>query len=234
MKILLWIFLSVTSITINAQGPDIFYPNLSDEDNQNLVKRDSALRAYMTGDWDKVIKIFEEMENKQFIDNKLLIAASNSYKKLFDQNSIIKSDYLNKSEELWKQGINSYGEKVMAEGIKCNVYTIVQQGPKPIGEWKKYLKILSSNLKYPSDALKKGVEGRVFVQFIVNKDGTIGGLNVLKGLHPDCDLEAIRVLKEGPEWIPGKQDNQAVYVKMVLPVTFDLKNYKKGIRKSGR
>jgi len=66
------------------------------------------------------------------------------------------------------------------------------------------------------------IEGRVFVQFVVDKDGSITNVEVLKGIGGGCDEEAVRVVKNAPKWNPGKQRGRPVRVKMVLPITFKL------------
>lgn len=84
--------------------------------------------------------------------------------------------------------------------------------------------LLQSKMKYPKDARKAGVEGKVFVSFMIEKDGRVSPENVivLVGLHPSIDAEAVRVVKLIPPWKPGRQDGVPVRVKMILPLTFKL------------
>ena len=77
-------------------------------------------------------------------------------------------------------------------------------------------------LKYPSQARRMGIEGKVFIQFVVGKDGEITEVKVIRGVGAGCDEEAARVIKSSPKWTPGKQRGQAVKVRMVLPITFKL------------
>jgi protein TonB len=67
-----------------------------------------------------------------------------------------------------------------------------------------------------------GIEGKVFVEFIVDKDGSITEVTVMKGIGSGCDEEAIRVIKAAPKWNPGKQRGQPVKVKLIVPITFKL------------
>ena len=81
---------------------------------------------------------------------------------------------------------------------------------------------LSQNIKYPVIAAENGVQGRVIVQFVVEKDGSITDVKVAKSVDPSLDKEAARVVKSMPHWIPGKQNGSAVRVKYTVPVTFKL------------
>ena len=87
---------------------------------------------------------------------------------------------------------------------------------------KELLKFLQDNLKYPESAMKNNVQGRVIVQFVVEKDGTPTEFNVLRAVNPDLDAEALRVLKTMPKWKPGMQKGEVVRVKYTVPVAFRL------------
>lgn len=82
------------------------------------------------------------------------------------------------------------------------------------------MKFIRKNLKYPKSAERIGMEGTVYVQFIVNGNGTVSNVVVLRGFHPDCDKEAARVISKLPGWNGGKQNGNPVGVRMVLPITF--------------
>ena len=81
---------------------------------------------------------------------------------------------------------------------------------------------LSQNIKYPVIAAENGAKGRVIVQFVVEKDGSITDVQVVKSVDPSLDKEAARVVGSMPHWIPGKQNGSAVRVKYTVPVTFKL------------
>jgi len=83
-------------------------------------------------------------------------------------------------------------------------------------------KFISKKLKYPKKARKNGIEGRVLVQFVIEKDGTTSSHVVLKDIGYGCGEEVIRVIKKMPEWKPGTQKGEAVRVRLVLPVTFKI------------
>lgn len=81
---------------------------------------------------------------------------------------------------------------------------------------------LSNNVQYPVVAEENGVQGRVIVTFIVEKDGSISNAKVVKAVDPSLDKEAIRLVESMPNWIPGKQNGEPVRVKYTVPVTFRL------------
>ena len=102
------------------------------------------------------------------------------------------------------------------------VFTVVEEMPQFPGGMAEAMKFLAKNINYPAEAQKAKIEGRVIVQFVVKKDGKIGDLKIVRGVHPDLDAEALRVVGMMPEWIPGKQRGQAVDVKYTMPIMFRL------------
>lgn len=102
------------------------------------------------------------------------------------------------------------------------VFDIVEQQPMFPGGQTALMKYLSEHTKYPVVAQENGVQGRVTVQFVVEKDGSISDVHVLRGVDPSLDKEAVRVVKSMPRWTPGKQNGSAVRVKYQVPVTFRL------------
>lgn len=102
------------------------------------------------------------------------------------------------------------------------IFTIVEDQPTPKGGMSAFYEYVSKNLKYPAQARRMGIEGRVYVQFIVDKDGSLSDVKAIKGIGAGCDDEAVRIIKQAPKWNPGKQRGRPVRVRMVLPVVFKL------------
>jgi len=115
-------------------------------------------------------------------------------------------------------------EKPREEKKKEEVFSHVEQMPKFPGGDAELYKFISNNLNYPAMAIENNVQGRVVVQFVVTKDGSIGNVKVVRSVDRDLDNEAIRVCKKLPKFIPGKQNGQPVNVWYTLPVTFKLQN----------
>lgn len=102
------------------------------------------------------------------------------------------------------------------------VFEVVEEMPEYPGGLSAFKEFLARNIKYPKAAFEAKVEGRVIVQFIINKDGSISAPRVVHSVSPELDSEALRVVKSMPKWKPGKQRGQAVPVKFTAPITFYL------------
>lgn len=103
-----------------------------------------------------------------------------------------------------------------------HVYDIVEKMPQfPAGN-DGLLKHINKNLKYPSSAVKNNIQGIVYVSFIVEKDGTISDIKVLRTINDDLSAEAIRVISKFPRWIPGELNGKMVRVRYNLPIRFKL------------
>jgi TonB family protein len=104
------------------------------------------------------------------------------------------------------------------------IYVVVEETASFPGGMGKFYEYIGSTIRYPQAARREGATGRLFVEFVINADGAIDreSVKVLKGFHPDCDAEAIRIMQESPPWLPGKQRGKPVRQKMVLPIVFNL------------
>lgn len=106
--------------------------------------------------------------------------------------------------------------------VENKVFDVVEQMPSFPGGPSALMKYLSENTRYPVVAQENGVQGRVVVSFVVEKDGHITDVKVVRSVDPSLDKEAARVVKSMPSWIPGKQNGSAVRVKYNVPVSFKL------------
>ena len=114
-------------------------------------------------------------------------------------------------------------QKTVVAKKNQKVFDVVEQMPEYPGGQAALFEYLSKIIKYPADAEKKKVEGKVFVTFVVDSDGKITDVSLLKKVFPSLDAEAIRVISAMPNWIPGRQKGQAVRVKYTVPIMFRLK-----------
>ncbi|HWS00758.1 MAG TPA: TonB family protein, partial [Prolixibacteraceae bacterium] len=106
------------------------------------------------------------------------------------------------------------------------VYVVVEEMPEFPGGELALRKFIGSEVKYPEDAKKNGIQGKVFVTFVVKEDGTVGNAKIARGVHPLLDNEALRVVSMLPTWKPGKQGGKAVSVSYTIPVQFALSDGK--------
>ena len=103
-----------------------------------------------------------------------------------------------------------------------DVYQIVEEMPQYPGGEEALMEYVSKNIVYPQEAQEKGISGRVFVGFIVEKDGSVSEVKVLRGIGGGCDEEAVRVISGLPKWKPGKQEGKPVRVSYQMPINFKL------------
>lgn len=101
-------------------------------------------------------------------------------------------------------------------------FIVIESQPVPKEGMKAFFEYISANLKYPDEARKMGIQGKVFVEFVVDKDGKLINIKSVKGIGAGCDEEAIRVLKNAPEWTPATVVDMPVKVRMILPITYKL------------
>ena len=102
------------------------------------------------------------------------------------------------------------------------IFTVVETMPEFPGGQGELLKYLAKSIKYPVIAQENGIQGRVTCSFVVNRDGSIVDAEVIRGVDPSLDKEALRVINSMPKWSPGKQRGKPVRVKYTVPVTFRL------------
>lgn len=113
--------------------------------------------------------------------------------------------------------------EIPIEPVDTTVFIWAEKMPEPIGGYSGFYKYLSKNMKYPSLAKRRETEGKVLVEFVVDKSGEPTNIKVLNGIGDGCDEEAMRVLKLA-KWEPGKQRGRPVMVKMMLSIYFKLNN----------
>ncbi len=103
------------------------------------------------------------------------------------------------------------------------IFTVVEQQSEPVGGNEAFQRYLAENLAYPNKAARLGIQGRVFVKFVVEKDGSLTDIQIVKGIGAGCDEEAIRVISKAAKWKPGKQRGKTVRTYRIIPINFVLK-----------
>ena len=111
-------------------------------------------------------------------------------------------------------------QKTVVSQTDPKVFDTVEQMPEYPGGMQAMIEFLQANMKYPEDAAKQKVEGRVMVQFVVETDGSVTDVHVAKQVFLSLDAEAIRVVQAMPKWTPGKDKGRVVRVKYNLPIVF--------------
>lgn len=103
-----------------------------------------------------------------------------------------------------------------------DIFMVVEKMPQYPGGDSELIKYLSQSIKYPVEAQKSGIQGRVICQFVIGRDGTISNVKVVRSVDPNLDAEAVRVINAMPDWQPGEQKGQKVNVEYILPINFRL------------
>lgn len=112
--------------------------------------------------------------------------------------------------------------QVIEQKVEAEIFTVVEEQPAYPGGEEGRMRYLQESIKYPEEAKELGIQGRVFVTFVVEVDGSITDVRVLRGIGGGCDEEAVRVVKAMPKWVPGKQRGVPVRVQFNLPIKFTL------------
>jgi len=102
------------------------------------------------------------------------------------------------------------------------IFNIVEESATPKGGMAAFYKYVSDKIKYPPQARRMGIEGRVFVEFVIGKDGKLTEVRAIKGIGAGCDEEAVRIVQSAPPWNPGKQRGKPVKQRYTLPIIFKL------------
>jgi len=120
--------------------------------------------------------------------------------------------------------VNLDSKQCHAHNNYVNVYEydFVDDQPQFPGDNRGLVNYINNTRKYPYDAYKHRIQGRVICSFIVNTDGSVCNVGVIKGVHPSLDKEAVRIIKEMPAWKPGRLGNEEVPVHCIIPIAFRL------------
>lgn len=119
----------------------------------------------------------------------------------------------------------TYSDNPALDKMKPNadgVYQIVEEMPSFPGGDQKLMEYIANNINYPHEARDKGIEGRVFIRMVIEKDGSVSNVKLLRGIGGGCDEEAVRVISSMPKWKPGMQDGKPVRVSYQIPINFKL------------
>ncbi|MDF9799382.1 TonB family protein [Catalinimonas alkaloidigena] len=106
--------------------------------------------------------------------------------------------------------------------MEGELFTVVEEQPEFVGGMDAFYRYIGNEISYPLQARQQGIEGRVFVQFVVERDGSLTEVKAVRGISEDCDAEAVRVIRNAPAFKPGKQRGKPVRVRMVMPIVFKL------------
>lgn len=150
----------------------------------------------------------------------ILISSCNQKSKKTTESSQIVND-----EEFIIDSLSTDSDLIFNEGDTIDgevFFSVVEEMPEFGNGWEDIKKYILDNITYPQTAIDDSIEGRVFIQFVINEDGSVSNPKAVRGLRYDLDEECIRVIKNMPDWKPGKQMGKLVKVMYVIPFTFRL------------
>ena len=166
-----------------------------------------------------------------YLNKKEYLKAKKHMTSYFDIASEDHSDYMemisllaettSKAKEMMQQREN-IAKTNQEANEKGEVFTIVEKPAQFKGGMGEFARWLQANLTYPDEAKRMGVMGKVFVQFVVNSDGSVSDVKLVRGIGFGCNDEALRIMNMCPDWIPGEQRGIAVRQMLVIPITFNL------------
>lgn len=145
---------------------------------------------------------------------------------IVEDTKVIKNEVEINVEADEKTVIQEYVAPVFVEEavVEEEIFQIVEEMPAYPGGDEARMSYLSKNLKYPVLAMESGIQGTVYIGFVVEKDGSVTDVKVARGIGGGCDEEAVRVVKAMPKWTPGKQRGKSVRVRYSVPIRFSLGN----------
>ncbi len=104
------------------------------------------------------------------------------------------------------------------------IFTVVEETASPKGGMATFYQFVKDNIQYPPQAKRMGIQGRVYVEFVIAKDGSLTDVHVVKGIGAGCDEEAVRIVQSAPSWNPGRQRGKPVRQRYTLPIIFKMAN----------
>ena len=205
--------------------------------DENEVDNEVIVRGYGSKEEKSIQSLAEKFGN----GSPLIIVDDVKMEKGFELNSIMPSNIESITVLKEKSALEQYGEEgkngviivTLKDKTKIatsekkkegeDIFVVVEDQPQFPGGTEALMQYLGDNVNYPKEAHEKKIQGRVIVNFVINKDGSISDVNIVRGVDPLLDAEAIRVISAMPNWKPGKQRGETVRVRYTLPISFKLK-----------
>jgi TonB family protein len=156
------------------------------------------------------IKMMSKIKSKRIANGKILIGVLLAI-------SLI-AVFACEQDKQEKQGTN----QLKSASIREDVFVVVEEAPEYPGGVTELRKFLAQHVNYPAEAQKNGTQGKVYVTFVVNKDGSVSDAKIARGVDPLLDAEAVRIVNTLPKWKPGRQSGRDVAVQFTVPINFAL------------
>jgi TonB family protein len=184
-------------------------------DRKLLVENDKSIKEYRNAN--QIIQL-QEYDEGSATNPQILIFNEELKSKVYGIDQLFSASSAN---EPLNSGTSNSSSKTNLPN-KDGIYEAVEVAPMPQGGMAGWNNYLAANLTYPTSARRMGIEGTVVVGFVVDTDGSISNIEILRGIGGGCDEEVIRIVKGAPRWTPGLQNGKAVRTFMRLPLSFKL------------
>jgi protein TonB len=193
---------------VKSVSSDDLQPTLSTSDVADPVEMKRLEEVVTAGSQQEYEPNMATMERMEDLDEEVVASKTESKKK--------------NEADMQRDDAYFSGTPSVSESAQDQIFTIVEQMPQYPGGDKALQKFIEKNLQYPSNAMENGVEGTVYISFVVEDNGSITSAKVIRGIGSGCDEEALRLVNNMPDWKPGKQDGENIRTLMTLPVSFRL------------
>lgn len=204
--------------------------------NDNQIKFEQrfkkAKQDFVNNNHEKVIAYYDSILSIQkYTRITTYKMAYNSYQQLILELPEHSDSLKIKANNVYKQAKQWYGEMFLQKkwdsisidpNTEIDYFDNYDKVPEYPGGISAFYAFLSNNIVYPTETKKKGIEGKVYITFIVNIDGSVDAVNVLKGIDSECDAEAVRVIRMVNKFIPGSKNGEPKFVRMQIPIIFGL------------
>lgn len=224
--LILFSFFTVVFSTFGQEG------DLSDDAIKFEKRFIQAKQDFVDNNHEKVVSYYDSIisiqGNTGITTYKM---AFNSYNELILKYPEHKDSLKTKAAGVYDEAIKWYGNMFVDENWKnviidpnkkSNYLKEVDKQPEYPGGLSAFYSYIQSNLSYPTEAKQMGIEGKVYVKFMINKDGSIDAVNVVRGIGSGCDAEAIRIVRNAKKFTPGMTNGQPQFVRVLLPINFEL------------
>lgn len=206
--------------------------SVSDEKIKFEQKYRQAKQNFVDASYEKVVVYYDSITSIQgYTRITTYKMAYDSYQQLILQYPEHRDSLKTNAEDVYNQALQWFGNMFLEKkwddilidpNAEKDYFDSIEKRPEYPGGMSAFYSYISDNISYPVEAKKKGIEGKVYVTFMVNIDGTIDAVNVIRGIDTECDAEAVRVIRKANKFIPGVTKGEPQFVRMRIPIYFGL------------
>lgn len=226
MKYLTFVFLILSNLSVAQDS------GRTPEQIETNKRFETAKEYFLNNQFNRVLDYYDSiLSQRKYTRFETYKMAYESCSKLTLLSPVDSAVYSKLADEVYNEAIKWHGKMQVEDRwdslkIKPNKQPdsskVLYQKPSFPGGIAAFNRYISQELSYPEEAIKMGIEGKVYVHFVINKDGSVDAVNVVRGIGGGCEEEAVRVIANAPNFIPGKRGGKPVYVRMSLPINFNL------------